>query len=243
MLPRRQPVPRPRRLGAGADPCRTGAGRVRRGHRHPRRRRRLPGQLSRRRAAAAGGLHGRHRPRRRRPRPARRLRAVVRAGPRPGGGRPVGGGARRGPPRRPSVRQRRHLRQPVGCRRPRLPLPLPADPHRRRPGGGRDDRLLAVRADLRFRRPHGGAVPAAGRCPRGRLDRDRPVGRLRHQPAHRLQRLRRGAEGRGARPAAAGDARLCRAGAGGLKALYWANIMKNGLMAVIEVWIRIVSAE
>ena len=48
------------------------------------------------------------------------------------------------------------------------------------------------------------AVPAAGRRRGGRLDRDRPARRLRRLPAHRVQRLRPRAPGRGARRALLG---------------------------------------
>ena len=47
-----------------------------------------------------------------------------------------------------------------------------------------------VRADLRQRRLHEGAVPAAGGHRRGRLDRAGPARRLWGVPAHPLQRLR-----------------------------------------------------
>ena len=62
--------------------------------------------------------------------------------------------------------------------------------------------VLVVRADLRQRRRDARPVHAAGRRRRGRLDRDRPARRLWRLPAHRVQWLRPGSDGRSARRAA-----------------------------------------
>jgi ornithine decarboxylase len=56
---------------------------------------------------------------------------------------------------------------------------------------GRAEGLPVLRPDLRFHRPHAGALLAAGRCARRRLHRDRHAGRLRRGHVDGLQRLRR----------------------------------------------------